>query len=174
MPGARHGAYRERWPLGTYPLRKVVMTSHRTVFNHVGLCVRDRERSRRFYEGLFGFEFWWELELPDEGTAQLLQLAKPIGVRATYLVRDGLALELIDYSKREVQTNHERVMDEVGLTHISLSVSDLAGVLERVEDFGGSVVEETVSEQFAMIRDPDGQLIELLPDSWLVALPPLP
>ena len=29
------------------------------------------------------------------------------------------------------------------------------------------MVEETVTEQFAMIRDPDGQLIELLPDSWL-------
>ena len=150
------------------------MTSHRTVFNHVGLCVGDRERARRFYEGLFGFEFWWELELPDEGTAQLLQLTKPIGLRATYLVRDGLVLELIDYSKRAVQTGRERVMDEVGLTHISLSVSDLAGVLERVEDFGGSVVKETVSDQFAMIRDPDGQLIELLPDTWLAALPPRP
>ena len=43
-----------------------------------------------------------------------------------------------------------------------------------VESFGGSVVEETVTEQFAMIRDPDGQLIELLPDSWLAALPPRP
>jgi lactoylglutathione lyase len=150
------------------------MASHRTVFNHVGLCVSDRERSRRFYEGLLGFQFWWELELPDAGTAQLLQLAKPIGVRATYLIRDGLVLELIDYSKREVQTGHQRVMDEVGLTHISLSVSDLGGVLEMVEDFGGSMVKATVSDQCAMIRDPDGQLIELLPDTWLAALPPRP
>jgi len=61
------------------------MASHQTVFNHVGLCVADRERSRRFYEGLLGFKFWWELELPDQGTEQLLQLARPIGVRATYL-----------------------------------------------------------------------------------------
>jgi len=65
-------------------------------------------------------------------------------------------------------------MDEVGLTHLSLSVSDLSGVLSLVDGFGGSVVEETVTEQFAMIRDPDGQLIELLPDSWLAALPPRP
>jgi hypothetical protein len=36
------------------------------------------------------------------------------------------------------------------------------------------VVEGTVTDQFAMIRDPDGQLIELLPDSWLAALPPRP
>jgi catechol 2,3-dioxygenase-like lactoylglutathione lyase family enzyme len=150
------------------------MSSHRTVFNHVGLCVADRERSRRFYEGLLGFEFWWELELPDEGTERLLQLEKPIGVHATYLVRDGFVLELLDYSKREVQVGPKRVMDQVGLTHLSLSVADLGGVLAMVEGFGGSVVKETVSEQFAMIRDPDGQLIELLPDSWLAALPPRP
>lgn len=147
---------------------------YRTVFNHVGLCVADRERSRRFYEGLLGFTFWWDLDLPDEGTAGLLQLDGPIGVRATYLVRDGFVLELIDYSKRDVAAGPRRVMDEVGLTHMSLSVSDLAGVLSQVGSFGGSVVKETTSEQFAMIRDPDGQLIELLPDTWLAALPPRP
>jgi lactoylglutathione lyase len=150
------------------------MTSHRTAFNHVGLCVADRERSRRFYEGLLGFQFWWELGLPDDGTEKLLQLDRPIGVRATYLVRDGFVLELIDYSKRRVHSGQERVMDQVGLTHISLSVSDLAAVLTMVDSFGGSVIDETVTEQFAMIRDPDGQLIELLPDTWLAALPPRP
>lgn len=150
------------------------MTSRRTVFNHVGLCVADRHRSRRFYEGLLGFEFWWELELPDEGTAKLLRLAGPIGVHATYLVRDGFVLELIDYSKRDVHAGSERVMDQVGLTHMSLSVSDLGAVLAKVEEFGGSVVADTVTDRFAMVRDPDGQLIELLPDTWLASLPPRP
>jgi catechol 2,3-dioxygenase-like lactoylglutathione lyase family enzyme len=149
------------------------MTSHRSVFNHIGLCVADRERSRSFYEGLLGFQFWWDLELPDEGTEKLLQLERPIGVRATYLVRDGLVLELLDYTQRDVQPQ-SRVMDHVGLTHISLSVADLAAALAMVEEFGGSVVQETVTEQFAMIRDPDGQLIELLPDTWLRNLPPRP
>jgi catechol 2,3-dioxygenase-like lactoylglutathione lyase family enzyme len=147
---------------------------YRTVFNHVGLCVADRERSRHFYEGLLEFEFWWELEPPDEGTDNLLQLEKPIGLRATYLVRDGLVLELLDYSQREVRTGPERVMDQLGLTHLSLSVSDLAAVLTMVNSFGGVVVDATVSEQSAMIRDPDGQLIELLADGWLAVLPPRP
>ncbi|MGH3557958.1 MAG: VOC family protein [Mycobacterium sp.] len=150
------------------------MTSHRTVFNHIGLCVSDGGRSRRFYEGLLGFEFWWELDPPDEGTDQLLQLDKPIGLHATYLIRDGLVLELLDYSQRDVHAGPDRVMDQLGLTHLSLSVSDLGDVLAMVERFGGSVVEGTVSEQSAMIRDPDGQLLELLSDSWLAALPPRP
>ena len=150
------------------------MPNHRTVFNHIGLCVADRARSRRFYESLLGFQFWWDLELPDEATAALLQLTGPIGIHATYLVRDGLVLELIDYSKRDVRAAPQRVMDEVGLTHMSMSVSDLPGVLAQVESFGGTLVPGAVTEQFAMIRDPDGQLIELLPDTWLAALPPRP
>jgi catechol 2,3-dioxygenase-like lactoylglutathione lyase family enzyme len=150
------------------------MTGQPAVFNHIGLCVADRERSRRFYEGLLGFQFWWELELPDEATETLLQLERPLGVRATYLVRDAFVLELIDYSQRAVQTGHRRVMDEVGLTHMSLSVSDLAGVLAKVAEFGGEVIGETSTEAFAMIRDPDGQLIELLPDTWPANLPPRP
>ena len=111
---------------------------------------------------------------PTRPLDQLLQLAKPLGVHATYLVRDGFVLELIDYSKREVHAGAERVMDQVGLTHISFSVSDLDAVLGQVVDFGGSVVDGTVSTQSAMIRDPDGQLLELLSDGWLSVLPPPP
>jgi lactoylglutathione lyase len=150
------------------------MVGQRTVFNHVGLCVADTARSRRFYEGLLGFTFWWELEPPDEGTDQLLELDKPIGLHATYLIRDALVLELLAYSYRNLRAGPVRVMDQVGLTHLSLSVSDLDSVLAMVERFGGSVVEGTVSEQSAMIRDPDGQLVELLSDSWLAILPPRP
>jgi lactoylglutathione lyase len=150
------------------------MTGQRIAFNHVGLCVADTARSRRFYEGLLGFTFWWELAPPDEGTGQLLQLNEPIGLHATYLIRDGLVLELLAYSHRVLHAGPDRVMDQVGLTHMSLSVSDLGEVLAAVAHFGGSVVEDTVSDQSAMVRDPDGQLLELLADSWLAVLPPRP
>jgi lactoylglutathione lyase len=150
------------------------MSSRRAVFNHVGVCVTDSARSRRFYERLLGFQFWWELEPPDEGTDKLLQLHGPIGLHATYLVRDGLVLELLDYRGREVRSGPSRSMDDVGLTHLSFSVPDLGGSLAMVEELGGSVVDGTVSEFSAMIKDPDGQLIEVLADDWLAALPPRP
>ena len=150
------------------------MPDNRTNFNHVGLCVSDRERSRRFYEGLLGFQFWWELDAPEDGTAELLQLEKPVEVHATYLVRDGLVLELLDYSGRDVQVGVERAMDQVGLTHISFSVSDLGQVLRKVAEFSGEVVEATVSQNSAMVRDPDGQLLELLSEEWISVLPARP
>ena len=54
-------------------------------------------------------------------------------------------------------------MNEPGLTHISLSVEDLDGVLARVPDYGGDVVKNSNIGFGAFIRDPDGQLVELLP-----------
>lgn len=150
------------------------MSEYQTTFNHIGLCVIDRVRSRRFYEGLLGFQFWCELDPPDAPTGRLLQLEPPVGLHATYLTRDGLVLELLDYSSRAVQAGPARVMDQPGLTHLSLSVSALATVLAAVPEFGGSVESSTVTERSAMIRDPDGQLLELLADGWLAMLPPRP
>jgi lactoylglutathione lyase len=151
-----------------------MMSDQRMVFNHVGLCVTDRGRSRRFYEELLGFTFWWELDPPEGPTAALLQLEPPVGLHATYLIRDGFVLELLDYTSRQANTGADRVMDQTGLTHVSLSVSDLPALLAKVADFGGSVIGETVTAGSAMIRDPDGQLLELLADGWLAALPPRP
>ncbi|MEB4208054.1 VOC family protein [Mycobacterium sp. 94-17] len=150
------------------------MSVESTVFNHVGLCVSDCEKSRRFYEELLGFQFWWAIDPPEDATAKLLQLDAPIGLHAAYLVRDGLVLELLAYSERQTRAGGRREMDHTGLTHLSFSVSDLAAILERVEELGGSIVRETASAQSAMIRDPDGQLLELLADGWLAVLPPRP
>ena len=144
------------------------------VFNHIGLCVSDTGRSRRFYEEVFEFRFWWELDPEDEGTGSLLGLTGPIGLHATYLVRDGLVLELLDYKGREVRGGPARTMDELGLTHISLSVPDFDSTFSRVREFGGMVLEETVSNAAAMVRDPDGQLLEILTDAWRGFLPPQP
>lgn len=150
------------------------MSGHRTVFNHVGLCVADRMKSRRFYEHVLGFQLWWELDPPEEATCKLLQLDSPVGLHASYLIRDGFVLELLDYEERLPSQGSDRSMDQLGLTHISLSVSDLSAALRMVYEFGGSVIEGTVSAGSAMIRDPDGQLLELLSDGWLAALPPRP
>lgn len=101
-----------------------------------------------------------------------MQLPEPLGVHATYLVRDGFVLELMDYSKRQVNAGPERVMDQIGLTHITFSVSDLGGALAKVEEFGGAVVDATMTDAMAIIRDPDGQLLELLWDGRFSVLPP--
>ena len=57
-----------------------------TVVNHLGQCVTDADRSRAFYEAVFGFRHWFEITLPDQPLATLVALPPPLGVRAVYLL----------------------------------------------------------------------------------------
>jgi catechol 2,3-dioxygenase-like lactoylglutathione lyase family enzyme len=149
--------------------------SESSIFNHVGLCVRDLARARRFYEELLGFTFWWEFSVPDDLASGVLRVAAPMGLTAVYLVRDGFVLELLHYAETSAQApGRERVMNEPGLTHISLAVADFDGVLARVPEFGGEVLDDTRNDLVAFIRDPDGQLIEIGTMGWRDQLPPLP
>jgi lactoylglutathione lyase len=138
-------------------------TDDATAFNHVGHAVTDTARARRFYEEVLGFTFLYDMAPPDDSTALLLQIEKPVGLTATYLRLDGFILELLYYDRSDNPPAANRVMNEPGLTHMSISVEDIPGVLERVPQFGGSVIPETNLGMAVMIRDPDGQLIEILP-----------
>lgn len=146
----------------------------RVAFNHVGLCVRDIRRSRAFYEEALGFRFWWEFDAPEEATRTLLGLPGPAGLHATYLVRDGLVLELLHFAEGSHPPARSRPFDEPGLTHLSVAVEDRDGTLARVRTLGGQVVEGSDVGAAVMVRDPDGQLVELTSWSWRSKVPPLP
>jgi catechol 2,3-dioxygenase-like lactoylglutathione lyase family enzyme len=145
------------------------------VFNHVGHCVADLGRARRFYEDVLGFSFWWQFDVPDEQAAGVLRLKPPLGLSAVYLIKGGLVLELLGYSAPGVTAPFGiRTMNEPGLTHLSLSVADLEGTLQRVTAYGGEVLDDTRAPTVVFIRDPDGQLVELSTMDWLDQLPPRP
>jgi lactoylglutathione lyase len=137
------------------------------VFNHLGHCVTDLARSRRFYEELFEFTFLREITPPDDPSNKLLRLKAPIGMTAVYLERDGLVLELLHFAGEGAKAlpRRDRVMNEPGLTHISVSC-DVDDICARINGFGGEVLADTNIGFGCFVRDPDGQLIELLPMAY--------
>jgi hypothetical protein len=62
-------------------------------------------------------------------------------------------------------------MNEPGLTHISVSC-DIDDICSRIGDYGGEVLEDTNIGFGVFVRDPDGQLIELLPMTYRDNLEP--
>jgi lactoylglutathione lyase len=141
-----------------------------SVFNHIGHCVTDLERSTRFYTELLGFEVQRELKVPDEATSKLLRVPPPVGLTAVYLVRDAFVLELLHFDRPGNPPARERAFNEPGLTHLSVSVDDIDAVCARVEELGGEVLADTHLGVAVNIRDPDGQIIELLPMSYRESL----
>jgi lactoylglutathione lyase len=138
-----------------------------SAFNHVGHCVTDLERSRRFYEEVLGFTHQSDLPVPDGPASKLLRVPEPVGMTAVYLERDGFMLELLHFDRDGNAPRRERTFTEPGLTHLSFSVDDIPATCARVADLGGEVLTDTDMGGLAvMIRDPDGQLVELLPMSY--------
>jgi catechol 2,3-dioxygenase-like lactoylglutathione lyase family enzyme len=132
--------------------------------NHVGLCVSDLERSRAFYERALGFRHRSDLAVPDGPASTLLRVPPPVGLRAVYLERDGWVLELLRFDRPGNDRQRDRSFTEPGLTHISFAVDDLASACALVTEHGGEVLADTeIPGMAVMVRDPDGQLLELLP-----------
>lgn len=138
-----------------------------SVVKHVGLCVSDLDAATRFYTGVFGFTVRNEIAVPDAFTADLLAVAPPVGLTARYLVLDGFVLELLFFDRAGNAPRHGREITEPGLTHLSFSVADLTETCRLVGEGGGVVLDErSIPDTAVMVRDPDGQLIELLPASY--------
>ncbi len=128
--------------------------------SHIGLCVTDVERSRAFYEHVFGFREAFTFSTDGPETPQLLRLAAPLRLDAVYLHLDGILLELLAFDR--VEPAAARVMNEPGLTHISLFVDDLDAVLAAVPRYGGRVRDDTNIGVAVFVEDPDGQALELI------------
>ena len=144
-------------------------------YNHTGQVVTDLGRSKRFYQEVLGFKFWYEISPPDGPTAKLTGLTPPLGVTASYLTLDGFVLELMHYSAPGATAPFRpRTMNEPGLTHLSISVDDVRATAEKAVEWGGQIIEETDVGAAIFIRDPDGQLIELLPVAYRDSLSPKP
>lgn len=133
-----------------------------TVFSHVGQCVRDLERARRFYVEVLGFEEVLDLDVSGPNSATLLRVPEPVTLQAVYLRRDGLVLELLAFTDPAPLAPGDRSMLEPGLTHLSFGVDDLDAMCAAVVEHGGEVLTESRLPNAVFARDCEGQLIELL------------
>jgi catechol 2,3-dioxygenase-like lactoylglutathione lyase family enzyme len=137
-------------------------------FSHLGLCVRDLARSHAFYVNGLGFRELSRMSTRGAETSRLLGLAR-VELEAVYLERDGLRLELLHYRSPGCEAvSAARPMNLAGLTHLSLTVSDLDAVLASLHALGARPLPESriESAQFRsrviFLLDPDATRIELV------------
>lgn len=143
-------------------------------WSHVGVGVTDLIRSRQFYEEALGFTHDRTIEVEGSYIARMMRLPEPLRVKVAMMVKDGFTLELMQILEPGMQPFRERVLNEPGLTHLNIRCTDVTLVRDRVARFGGSVLWETAQPRLegamasvseaVYVRDPDGQLIELIPD----------
>jgi catechol 2,3-dioxygenase-like lactoylglutathione lyase family enzyme len=134
---------------------------------HIGLCVIDLARSIEFYCRALGFEEVGRMQVDDEASERLLDVAGLV-LELVYLQRDGFRLELLGYHQPGTTGGSSiRPMNGLGFTHLSFRVDDPVAVLRAIEMGGGAALHErTVTfaggNRGMMATDPDGNLIELI------------
>jgi catechol 2,3-dioxygenase-like lactoylglutathione lyase family enzyme len=138
-------------------------------FSHFGICVSDLELSLRFYCEALGFEPA-ESHTIGNDFARLMDLPE-VAVTSQFIRRGATAIELLAFSEPAPFGDRERrAVNQLGLTHLSFRVSDLAGVAAKVVELGGAVVESSRTTidfggtqlEFVYCTDPDGVRVELM------------
>jgi lactoylglutathione lyase len=130
------------------------------VLVHVGLTTRDVDRSARFYVDALGFQIDRELRLTADQIDGLMRLEPKSDLHAVYLRLGAFTLELMQFSPPAEAHAAARRFNQSGLTHLSIAVPDLSAAIARVRAAGGAVLGHV--DRACIVRDPDGQLIELL------------
>ena len=142
---------------------------------HLGICVRDLERSLRLYRDALGFLPLSEVQVSGDEAARLLRLPR-VEQRTVFLERDGLRRALFAFAEPAPRGSGEpRAMNELGLAALALRVDDLEATAARCTEAGARLLPETRTDhpgfgsKLVFLADPDGTLIELIEipgDPW--------
>lgn len=139
------------------------------VFSHFGICVSDLEQSLRFYSEGLGFERAESHAIGSE-FARLMEFPD-VDVTSQFIRRGPTTIELLAFVEpAPFGPKERRAVNQLGLTHLSFRVQDVAGVAARLVELGGAVVESSRTSidlggtelQFLYCTDPDGVRVELM------------
>ena len=139
--------------------------SFQSTTSHLGLCVSDLERSRRFYIDGLGFTEFARFEMD----RPIAEVDLPCSLTSYFIQKDGLRVELLDYHSPGVIGHPSNRRNHLGLTHLSFVVDDVDAAARELEEYGGTIIEGTRSGQhdpstvqIVFLADPDGTRVELM------------
>jgi lactoylglutathione lyase len=125
---------------------------HVTGIAHLGIRVRELERSRTFY-ALLGFE----LSGGPFGSEPVAILSHPSGIEINLILNAN--------SGRDHNVLMEEATKHPGYTHVALACSDIALAQAELERAGvrlsGGPITFPTGHSAIFLRDPDGNVIEL-------------
>lgn len=134
-----------------------------TSMHHVGITVTDLETAVTFYRDVLGLAVLDRFEVSGEAFETAVDIEGASGSFA-HLDGDGVRVELVEYDP-EGAAHAKAALNRPGTAHLGISVDDVdefvAGVPEGVETV--SQPQTTASgTRLVFVRDPDGNLVELL------------
>src|SRR3954451_24682251 len=110
-----------------------------TTFSHIGLCVRNLERSLLFYCDGLGFERAESYPI-DDSFAASLEVGGVIALTSQLIRRGDVTIELLGWELPEPAGTPSTSRQQLGLTHLSFYVDDLEETARRLVTLGGEML----------------------------------
>ena len=136
-------------------------------FRHTGIVVRNLDQAVAFYEAL-GFKTW-KRELEQGQFLETVVGLKNVRIETAKLNAPcGALLELLEYHSHPVQIKiSPQPSNQLGCSHIALTVGSIDETLECVQNQGGSLVNPPSTAPNGKVRvaychDPEGNLMEFV------------
>jgi lactoylglutathione lyase len=134
---------------------------------HVGISVRDLEKSVQFYTEILGMEEGIRVSHKGETISQVVDV-EDTDVDVCYVTKGMHRLELIEYkNKDKAKLNYNyKSQDEPGLVHIAFIVDNVDEVYQKIKDLGYEfnsppMVTRENGPKIAFFKGPDNVIIEL-------------
>jgi catechol 2,3-dioxygenase-like lactoylglutathione lyase family enzyme len=146
------------------------MTARLNRLNHIGMTVRDLDRSLGFYRKAFGLEplFQGVGESPDIARSVGLDEAR---IRYAFLDLGNTRIELLQYEQPLGRAVHEARNCDVGAFHVCFDVDDLTAKYEQLRAMGIEFITSPIrldddqgalaGLQYVYFKDPDGLILQL-------------
>jgi len=134
-----------------------------TCVSHIGINTRDLDAALHFYKDIIGMEITRQIvpadDLPPESPLYAFR-GRPFMTQLT--AKGGVVIEIFSPTEGREEITINR--NNFGMTHFCLDVTDMAEALRILKEENVTIESEPApTGGAAWIRDPDGNLIELMP-----------
>jgi methylmalonyl-CoA/ethylmalonyl-CoA epimerase len=133
------------------------------ILDHIAIVVRDLQRARKFYEGVLGGRFMYELERPEKG------------YRLCKIELYRLSIELLEPLGDDSFLHAFLAKRGEGLHHLTFNLPAAKWETERLKQCGVEMIDDTDTaerfESFISPRSSHGVLIQLISgySAWSLA-----
>jgi glyoxylase I family protein len=138
-----------------------------TDYLHVGISVRNLNKSVKFYTEVLGMEEGIRVSHKGETISKVVAV-EDAEVDVGYVTKGNHRLELIEYKNKDnakLNTTYKS-QDDPGLVHIAFIVDDVDEIYQKIKDLGyefnsAPMVTRENGPKIAFFRGPDNVIIEL-------------
>lgn len=134
---------------------------------HIGIVVRDLEKSVKFYEDLLSLVLVNEMLEEGKYVEDLVGIQDASIKWAKLKAQDGTVFELLEYQNTQTQDKDNYPANRLGCSHVAISVENIELIYEKLQGYGCKCNSKPLFSPDGKVKvmychDIDGTILEIV------------